>query len=46
LLASFFTSLIVAASVFSISPRKRSSPVRPSSAIATACRSFAVSNPM
>ena len=33
-----------AASVFSISPRKRTSPARPASAIATALRNFDVSN--
>src|SRR6516164_11186695 len=41
--ASFLTSFAVAASVFSISPRNRTSPARPASAIATALRNFDVS---
>src|SRR6516225_5418410 len=37
-------SLVVASAVFSISPRKRTSPARPASAMATALRNFEVSN--
>jgi hypothetical protein len=40
---SFFTSLAVAASVLSISPKNRTSPDRPASASATALRNFEVS---
>src|SRR3974390_31105 len=43
--ASFFTSLPIAAGVLSISPTKRTSPLRPPSAIATELRSFEVSRP-